>query len=96
MPASQYCSDKYQQLLSDNQHICSMSGKGNCYDYSIMESFFHSLKVESTHDYHFLTREEAKQTVFCYNEIYYNPVRRHSNNAYLSHGEFELNCKIVC
>jgi transposase InsO family protein len=29
---SQYCSDAYQALLSKNDFICSMSGKGNCYD----------------------------------------------------------------
>lgn len=90
---SQYCSDKYQQLLLDNQLICSMSGKGNCYDNSAMESFFHTLKVECTHDYHFLNREEAKQTIFDYIETYYNRIRRHSNNGYLSPDEFELNGK---
>jgi len=90
---SQYCSDKYQQLLTDNHLICSMSGKGNCYDNSAMESFFHSLKVECTHEHHFLTREDAKQTVFDYIETYYNRIRRHSNNDYLSPDDYELNFK---
>jgi len=43
---SQYCSDDYQTLLSKNGFICSMSGKGNCYDNAVMESFYHTLKVE--------------------------------------------------
>ena len=90
---SQYCSDKYQKLLADNNLICSMSGKGNCYDNSAMESFFHTLKVECTHDYHFLTREETRKVVFDYIETYYNRIRRHSNNGYLSPDEFELNYK---
>ena len=90
---SQYCSDKYQKLLADNDLVCSMSGKGNCYDNSAMESFFHTLKVECTHDYHFLTREDAKRTVFDYIESYYNRIRRHSNNGYLSPDEYELNFK---
>lgn len=90
---SQYCSDKYQKLLSDNHLLCSMSGKGNCYDNSAMESFFHSLKVECLHDEYFLTREDAKQTIFDYIETYYNPERRHSTNLYLSPDEFELNYK---
>jgi len=29
---SQYCSNKYQKLIKDNKLICSMSGKGCCYD----------------------------------------------------------------
>ncbi len=37
----------------------SMSGKGNCYDNSAMETFFHTLKLECTDDINFKTREEA-------------------------------------
>ena len=44
--SSQYCSDAYQVLLSKHGFICSMSGKGNCYDNAVMESFYHALKVE--------------------------------------------------
>jgi len=86
---SQYCSAQYQQLLTDNQLLCSMSGKGNCYDNSAMESFFHSLKVECIHEEYFLTREEAKQTVFEYIETYYNTERRHSTIGYVSPEEYE-------
>ena len=85
---SQYCSDQYQKLLSDNHLLCSMSCKGNCYDNSAMESFFHSLKVECLHDEYFFTREQAKQTIFEYIETYYNPIRRHSYNGYLSPDDF--------
>jgi len=41
---SQYCSHDYQKLLKDNSLICSMSRKGNCWDNSPMESFYHTLK----------------------------------------------------
>lgn len=43
---TQYASHEYQILLKNHGITCSMSGKGNCYDNSPMESFFHSLKVE--------------------------------------------------
>ena len=43
---SQYAGDHFQQLLRDNGILCSMSRKGNCWDNSAMESFFHSLKTE--------------------------------------------------
>ena len=46
---SQYASDRYQQLLSDNGFICSMSRKGNCWDNAVAESFFPIITVrEST------------------------------------------------
>ena len=86
---SQYCSGAYQRLLNDNQLICSMSGKGCCYDNAVAESFFHSLKVECVHDYYFRTREEAKKTIFEYIEVYYNTIRRHSAIGYVAPTQFE-------
>jgi putative transposase len=81
---SQYCSKRYQQLLKDNKLMCSMSGRGNCYDNAVAESFFHSLKVECIHGQHFHTREAAQQIIFEYIEIYYNKIRRHSALGYLA------------
>jgi len=46
---SQYCAHEYQALLRDHGLICSMSGRGNCYDNAAMESWNHSLKVEAVH-----------------------------------------------
>ena len=56
---SQYCSDSYQALLSKYGFICSMSGKGNCYDNAVMESFYHTLKVELVYGQRYRTRSEA-------------------------------------
>ena len=68
--------------------MCSMSGKGCCYDNAVAESFFDSLKVESIHGQRFKTREEAKQIIFEYIEIYYNKIRCHSALGYLSPEEY--------
>ena len=47
---SQYCSARYQGLLSKHEPVCSMSAKGNCYDNACAERFFfHSLNVEIVH-----------------------------------------------
>lgn len=86
---SQYCSGAYQELLDEHGLICSMSGKGNCYDNACAESFFHSLKVEAIHGERFITREEMRQTVFEYIEVDYNRTRRHSANGYISPAAFE-------
>jgi putative transposase len=87
---SQYCSRAYQKLLDEHGLICSMSGKGNCYDNACAESFFHSLKVEAIHGERFGTREEMRQTVFEYIEVDYNRTRRHSGNGYISPEAFEV------
>jgi putative transposase len=79
---SQYCSKRYQKLLRQNQLICSMSRKGCCYDNAAMESFFHSLKVELVYRETYVTREQARQSIFKYIEVYYNRQRRHSAIGY--------------
>jgi len=85
----QYCSNGYQELLSLNSLVCSMSAKGCCYDNAAMESFFHTLKVELVHDERYQTREIAKTSIVEYIECYYNSKRRHSAINYTSPAEFE-------
>lgn len=43
---SQYCSDDFQKMLKTYAMVSSMSRKGNCWDNSVAESFFGSLKTE--------------------------------------------------
>jgi len=47
-----------------------MSGSGNCYDNAVMESFFHSLKVEHIFFEKYATRTEAKTSIFDYIETF--------------------------
>ena len=86
---SQYASDSHQLLLKEHGIIHSMSRKGNCCDNAVAESFFHTLKVELIHQHTFKTRQEAKQAIFEYIEVFYNRIRFHSANDYLSPVEFE-------
>ena len=85
---SQYASEDYQRLLSSHGFICSMSGKGNCYDNAIMESFYHTLKTELVYFEIYRTREEARRSIFEYIEVFYNRFRRHSSLGYLSPAAF--------
>lgn len=80
----QYTSQEFQALLKAHQIIISMSGTGNCYDNAAMESFFHTLKTE-----HYLTREQAKQSIFEYVEVFYNRQRLHSTLGYVTPNDFE-------
>lgn len=81
---SQYASKAYQQKLWSYGMICSMSRKGNCWDNSVIESFFHTLKTECVHFENYKTREQAKASVFEYIETFYNRIRIHSSLGFVS------------
>lgn len=86
---SQYTSEQFQRLMTDQGITCSMSRSGNCWDNAAMESFFSSLKTERTARKTYRTRNEARADVFDYIECFYNPRRRHSTIGYLSPMDFE-------
>jgi putative transposase len=87
---SQYCSHAYRKLLDKYAFKQSMSRKGNCWDNACVESFFHSLKVESIQDEALMDKKVMRENVFEYIEIDYNRKRRHSSLGYLSPLNFEL------
>jgi len=72
---SQYASKLYQLLLLKHGILCSMSGKGNCWDNAVMESFYRTLKMELIYQRKYETRMEAKRDIFEYIEIFYNRER---------------------
>jgi putative transposase len=86
---SQYCSKLFLKLLKQYGMIPSMSGKGNCYDNAVAESFFHTFKNELIRFEYYRTRKEAKASIFEYIEIDYNRKRPHSYLGYLSPVTFE-------
>jgi putative transposase len=86
---SQYTSQQFQTLMSDNGVTCSMSRSGNVWDNAAMESFFSSLKTERVRRQVYRTRDAARADVFDYIERFYNTIRRHSTIGYLSPVEFE-------
>jgi putative transposase len=85
----QYASGRLRKLLENQKIQASMSGKGNCYDNAISESFFHTLKTELTYFENYHTREEAKSSIFEYIEVFYNRQRRHSAIGYKTPVDFE-------
>ena len=86
---SQYCSSDFQNILKKNGMFSSMSRKGDCWDNSVAESFFGSLKIERVFDSVYRTRAEARRDIVDYIEMFYNSKRRHSYLGYLSPKEFE-------
>jgi len=86
---SQYTSGDYRAELAAHGMIASMSGKGDCYDNAVAESFFSTLEFEllMKNDWH--TRENARRAIFRYIETWYNRRRRHSTLGYVSPAEYE-------
>ena len=86
---AQYTSDDFRDELDRNGIRCSMSARGNCYDNSVVESFFGLLKRECVNQRRFRTRDEARAAIFEYIECFYNRKRRHGYLGYRSPVEFE-------
>jgi putative transposase len=85
----QYACDEYQHLLKSYGMELSMSGKGDCWDNAAMESFWSTLKNELVNHERYATREQARQSIFEYIEIFYNRKRLHSSIGYQSPEAFE-------
>jgi transposase InsO family protein len=90
---STYASEDYRQLLEDNGIICSMSGRGNCYDNAAMESWFSTLKAELGEN--FENCSAAKAELFDYIEVFYNQQRRHSALCYASPAQYERSTRMA-
>lgn len=92
----QYRSGEYQQALVDHQIKPSMSRKGNCWDNAAMESFFSRLKVELIYANEYKCASDVYKDVFEYIEVFYNRIRRHSANGYMSPVSYEANYHAQC
>jgi transposase InsO family protein len=66
-----------------------MCARGDCYDNTVAESFFHTIKTEWVHHQTFQTIQEAKEKIKAYID-YYNRTRLHSYNGYVSPLEKEF------
>ena len=86
---SKYAATLYRELLAGHGLTASMSRRGNCWDNAVVESFFHTLKTELVYHRRYITREEARQDIFEWIEVFYNRTRRHSTLGYRSPAEFE-------
>ena len=91
---SQFSSREWQSFLRQHNLEASMSRRGNCHDNAVAESFFQRLRRERIRRKTYASREAARQDVFEYIEMFYNPQRKHTNNGMLSPVEFERQQKL--
>ncbi len=85
---SQYMSGDYRRLVSDLGMVQSVGRTGVCWDNSVAESFWSSLKRELVHRYRFSDRAGARRAIFAWINRY-NRLRLHSSLGYLPPMEWE-------
>lgn len=90
----QYACNEFRKQFGGLPVIQSMSGKGDCWDNAVAESFFKTLKTEMVYHREFKSKNEAKFAVFEYLEVWYNRKRRHSALGFLTPEEFFNKLKI--
>ena len=87
---SQFTSREWQTFFRQHGLEPSMSRRGNCRDNALAESCFQLLKRERIRRRTYPTRDDARQDVFEYIELFCNPKRKHTNNGMLSPDDFEI------
>lgn len=76
---SQYSSHKFRDELEALGAVQSMSGRGDCWDNAVAESFFKTIKTECIYRYNFETPQEAWAVIFEFIDGWYNTRRIHTS-----------------
>lgn len=85
---SQYLSGDYRQQIAELEMRQSVGRTGVCWDNSVAESFWSSLKRELVHRYRFPDRATARRAIFAWINRY-NTRRLHSSLGYLPPVDWE-------
>jgi putative transposase len=86
---TQYTAWAFGQRLRAAGLLGSMGTVGDCYDNSMMESFWSTLQLEVLDTRTWETRTELANAIFEWIECWYNTERRHSSLGMLSPVDFE-------
>jgi putative transposase len=84
-----YSAYEYRDRMQAHGLVPSVSGRGNCYDNAVAESFFSNLKNEVVHHCDFVSHAMARAAIFDYIEMFSNRTRRHSHLGGVSPVAFE-------
>jgi putative transposase len=87
--SGQFGSDAFNRWGKYNYSSPSISRSGNCWDNTVAESFFSSLKSELLKKRIYPTRAQVRLEIFEYIEEFYNRLRRHKHLSQLSPMVFE-------
>jgi putative transposase len=86
---AQYTSWAFGHRLRTAGLLGSMGSIGDCYDNSLVESFFGSMQRELLDRQPWTTRQQLANAIFEWIEAWYNPRRRHSALGNLSPIDYE-------
>jgi len=86
---SQFTAWAFGKRLEAAGILPSMGTVGDCYDNSMMESFWGTMQLELLDSCTWNTRAELANAMFEWIECWYNPKRRHSRVGMFSPAEFE-------
>jgi putative transposase len=86
---AQYTSWAFGRRLRAAGLLGSMGSIGDCFDNSVVESFFGTLQLELLDKHHWTSRHHLAQAMFEWIECWYNPKRRHSYCNKLSPTDYE-------
>lgn len=86
---STYTAGLYRAAVKAYGMLESMSRKGNCWDNSVAESTFSTIKTELLQDLSPEDIHELQQQLFPYIEGFYNRIRLHSSLGYMTPSEME-------
>lgn len=86
---TQYTSWAFGHRLRSAGLLGSMGSIGDCYDNSMVESFFGSMQLELLDRQPWATRQQLANAIFEWIEAWYNPRRRHSALGNLSPIDYE-------
>lgn len=85
----QFASCAFTDRAKASGLVPSMGSIGDCYDNSMIESFWSRMQVELLDRKRWKTRLELANAIFDYLEVWHNRQRRHSRLGMLSPVEFE-------
>ena len=92
---SQYSSKKFVEYCKKNMIQQSMSRAGCPYDNAPMERYFNTLKNELINHYYYKTEKEIYELIEEFAYVWYNHVRPHSYNDYMTPSEKRKSFKKV-
>lgn len=92
---SQYASELMCKAIAEHPTTKqSMSGKGNCYDNAVAESFFKTIKSELINHCKYQSYQQAYLSIHNYIENFYNSKRLHSSLGYKTPNQMEKHFKL--
>jgi putative transposase len=86
---AQYTSWAFGKRLRDAGLLPSMGSVGDCYDNSMMESFWGTMQLELLDRHAWESRGDPANAIFEWIECWYNPKRRHSSIGMASPADYD-------